>query len=224
MRFEQEKYNHWTILCILPPKKENHWNKWCICRCDCGKIYKKQYCCIKHGHSKQCVDCGNKSRRHTEDYLRLYSVYIQMKERCLKKNHQNYTDYGGRGIKICNEWLNSYKKFYEWAINTGYKKGLSIDRINVDGNYCPENCRWADRHTQSANKRKYSFNNSGYTGVNTRKYKNVTKYEARIKINKKIIIIGTFKTPERACIARDRFIINNNLREYPLQILDWGKK
>ena len=76
-----------------------------------------------------------------------------MKSRYLNKNNSRYKDYGGRGITVCDEWLNDFTAFYKWSLNNGYSENLSIDRINVNGNYCPENCRWITMKEQSNNKR-----------------------------------------------------------------------
>ena len=85
----------------------------------------------------------------------LYSKYGAMKSRCLRKSHAKYKDYGGRGITICDEWLDKdtgFDAFADWALSHGYQDDLSIDRIDVDGNYCPENCRWATNKEQARNK------------------------------------------------------------------------
>lgn len=101
---------------------------------------------LKHGDSKR----GNKSH--------LYMIWCDMKYRCTSPKNHKYYRYGGRGIKICDEWLDKehgYENFKLWALENGYKDncGLSIDRIDVDGDYCPENCRWADNKMQQNNKR-----------------------------------------------------------------------
>ena len=89
-----------------------------------------------------------------------------MKERCYNKNSISYKLYGGRGIQICNEWLKSFETFYKWSVNHGYSDNLSIDRIDENGDYCPENCRWADKYTQANNKRNnivITFNGETHT-------------------------------------------------------------
>jgi hypothetical protein len=76
-----------------------------------------------------------------------------MKTRCSLKEDKHYSAYGGRGISVCNEWQQNYESFRNWALENGYRDDLSIDRINNDGNYCPENCRWATLDQQSRNRR-----------------------------------------------------------------------
>lgn len=94
---------------------------------------------------------------------RLASIYQGMKQRCYNTKRPNYKYYGGRGIVICNEWLNSFQAFNDWAMANGYQENLTIDRINTDGNYEPQNCRWATTKEQSTNKRPWS--NTGAAGV-----------------------------------------------------------
>src|SRR5690606_10465631 len=84
---------------------------------------------------------------------KLYGVWRSMKQRCTQKSHYAYKDYGGRGIKICDEWIDDFKAFYDWSMSNGYEEGLTIDRINNDDGYSPENCRWTTMRVQNTNKR-----------------------------------------------------------------------
>lgn len=84
---------------------------------------------------------------------RLYSIYRNILSRCYNKHIKHYKNYGGRGIIVCDEWLKDFSYFYEWALKNDYKKDLTIDRIDVNGNYEPNNCRWVDMKTQSRNRR-----------------------------------------------------------------------
>ena len=94
---------------------------------------------------------------------RLRSIYYGMKQRCYNTNRSNYKYYGGRGIVVCDEWLNDSQTFYDWAMSNGYKEDLTIDRIDTNGNYSPDNCRWASIKEQALNKRPWS--NTSVAGV-----------------------------------------------------------
>ena len=91
--------------------------------------------------------------RHGLRYHPLYSILRNIKSRCYNANNPSYKDYGGRGIIVCDEWKNNVNAFYNWAITNGYKKGLTLDRKNNNGNYEPSNCQWATRFQQANNKR-----------------------------------------------------------------------
>jgi hypothetical protein len=138
-----------------------------------------------------------------------------MKGRTLNPKNKDYIDYGGRGITLCDEWLD-VQNFYDWAMSNGYEedKGLSIDRIDNDGNYCPENCRWTTPTIQSRNQRIYKNNTSGYRGVSYRK--DIKKYQVEIKVNKKRVKLGSFPTPVEGAIAYNNYITENNLEGFIL--------
>ena len=127
-----------------------------FCACDCGKeciVYGQN---LKKGFTKSCGCNIYKNRAKTAKNLnpKLYRVWKGMRERCYKEKTSSYPMYGGRGISVCEEWKNNYDSFYKWAMENGYKDGLSIDRKNTNGNYEPSNCRWATPKEQARNTRR----------------------------------------------------------------------
>lgn len=90
---------------------------------------------------------------HGDTGTRLHSIWKSMKYRCLTPNWKPYQWYGARGITVCDTWANSYLAFKEWAINNGYRDGLELERIDVNGNYEPANCKWVTHHEQTLNRR-----------------------------------------------------------------------
>lgn len=154
------------LLVIERESSLNGHTRW-LCKCDCGKE------CVVHGTSLKsgnttscgCFKTENAKKLYSgarQNNKRLYAVWNGIKQRCLNKNSKSYHNYGGRGIKICNEWKNSYESFYDWAIQSGYRDGLQIDRIDNNGDYCASNCRFVDKEIQANNKRNvrlYTINN-----------------------------------------------------------------
>ena len=185
----------------------------------CGTEFKTSTQQILRGKTKSC-GCYNKKRtkesntKHGLKNTRLYSIWSKLKGRVLNPKYKNYNDYGGRGITICDEWRNDFLSFYNWAMENGYSDELSIDRIDNDENYCPENCRWTTQTIQARNQRIRKNNKSGYRGVCFKKDKN--KYIAQININNKNIHLGHFLTPLEGAIAYNNYIIENNLEGFIL--------
>ncbi len=174
----------------------------------CKKPFKTRITSVKSGHCTVCMDCKN--IKHGESGTRLYKIWQGMKNRCYNPNCERYVHYGERGIYVCEEWKNNYLVFRLWAINNGYKKDLTIDRINNDGIYEPINCRWATRCVQNRNTQILQKNNtSGYRGVSLDK--NAIKYRTVIHVNSIKIHIGYFKCSFCAAIAYDKYVIENNL-------------
>lgn len=129
------------------------------CQCDCGNIIVARGESLCSGNTKSCGCYEHDvhiamNTTHGKTGIRLYRIWQGMKQRCYYKKSTYYKDYGGRGISICDEWKNDFQVFYNWAMSHGYSDKLSIDRINVDGNYEPSNCRWATNSEQQLNKRK----------------------------------------------------------------------
>ena len=138
--------------------RENH-KSFYECQCNCGNTVVVRSDCLTTGNTKSCGCLNNKSKKDNPvTKEKLYHIWYGMKERCYNSNNLRFDDYGGRGITISKCW-DSYKSFKNWALENGYKEGLSIDRIDVDGNYEPSNCRWVQMSVQQRNKR----NNKYYT-------------------------------------------------------------
>lgn len=122
-------------------------------RCECGKEYLVPDTELIYGRRTSCKECSHPTQTHGKTHTKLFDVWQSMKQRCYDKHNNNYKNYGGRGIRICDEWLSNFMNFYNWAMDNGYQKGLSIDRIDVNGNYEPSNCRWVTMKEQASNKR-----------------------------------------------------------------------
>lgn len=200
----------------FPTENSKRKSRYGLFKCFCGKEFEAQIMNIKREKQKSC-GClvGKGGLTHGLGYHRLYDTWFSMMQRCHNPKHKRFNDYGGRGITVCDRW-HSIENFIEDMFPT-FEEGLSIDRIDVDGNYEPNNCRWATKLLQSRNTKLIRRNNkSGFRGVSWDKTSN--KWVVQISVNYKKIHIGYFKTVEEGALAYNKYVIENNL-EHTLNII-----
>ena len=171
------RFGMWTVLAEDGKNKHGAY-KW-ICRCDCGTVRSVAGHTLRLGKST-CCGCNARNRieaskkatvKHNGRKDRLYNVWRGVIDRCCNRNSKYYSRYGGRGISICEEWRHDYSKFREWALSTGYddkarKYECTLDRVNNDGGYYPENCRWVNMKGQCNNRssnHRITYNNVSHT-------------------------------------------------------------
>ena len=200
------KYGRLTVLSEAGKNKHKKilWN----CSCSCGN---KTIVCgseLQSGDTKSC-GCLQKEMRGKTNLTHgltkhpLYSIWFDIKRRCQNKSRKAYKNYGGRGITVCPKWNKQFLPFYVWAKNNGWEKGLTIDRIDNDGNYCPENCQFITRGKNVLNTRLLrKTNTSGYRGVYF--HKQYKKYVTGIRIKGNYKFFGPFDNPIEAANRYDR--------------------
>lgn len=181
------------------------------CLCSCGSKTNVYQTALRSGNTKSCgcrkkkIFNRNGKYKHHDGLRQL----ITIKQRCYNKNSEAYDYYGGRGIRVCDEWMKDSVSFCKWCDKVGWSKDseLTIDRIDVNGNYSPENCRLASRTQQAFNKRVISTNKSGYTGVSWDKFRN--KWTVRLGVGKHYKYGGRFDNVEDAFKARQQLEIKH---------------
>ena len=148
-----KKFNMLTVLEECKERKRGY--KIYKCLCDCGNITYVRSSHLKNNNTKSCGCLHHKPNRlvHGKYKTRIYRIYHDIKSRCYNRNETAYKNYGARGIVVCDEWLDDFMNFYNWSTENGYNNSLTIDRINVDGDYEPNNCRWVTMKEQQNNRR-----------------------------------------------------------------------
>lgn len=193
-----EKYGLWTVLNYVGKYKTSN-NCW-ECVCECGRKSIIPAYRLVSGGSKACQFGGHMkgvNQKHGMKNTKLYSVWNNMKQRCYNSNASNYSLYGGRGIRVSDEWLASFENFYK-DMAAKYGEGVHLDRIDVNGNYCKENCRWVTPKVNATNKRNTAF--VTYKGVTKRAY----EWAELIGVNPKTISRRVYLgyTPEECLFGR----------------------
>lgn len=199
------------LLTVIERAGSNKYSKplW-KCKCDCGKEVILSRSVLIHGQrSCGCLqgvraDLSLSPLFRRSHNNRLYNTWAAMRERCYKPNKQNYKYYGGRGISVCDEWKSDFMAFAEWAIDNGYADTLELDRIDTDGNYSPDNCRWVTHKENSWTRGVKCSNKSGITGVSWVQSRSGKggKWRAGIMVDGKQMHLGYFETVEAAQAAR----------------------
>lgn len=173
-----------------------------LCKCECGNITSVEASRLKSGYTKSCGclrgkvnNHGRKSKYTVSTHQRIYRIWLGMKHRCYNTNAKTYKDYGGRGITICDEWVNDFQSFCDWSMEHGYSNILTIDRIDTNLGYSPDNCRWTTMKEQSNNTRKNI--NISYNGES----RTLAEWSEKLNLNYNVVYGRIYKlgwTVERA--------------------------
>lgn len=161
-------------------------------------------------------------KTHGLSHTRLYGIWAGMKHRCTNEKHSSYIHYGGRGIAICDEWLD-FLSFRSWALSNGYEDELSLDRIDNDGNYCPENCRWVSLEAQANNKRgtvRYSYRGGLFTIAELSEISGIRKQTIRGRLYRGMTAEEALSKPTRRTEGGKNLMVNT--KEIKKLLIDKG--
>jgi hypothetical protein len=211
--------------CFKPKPTSNYKRRYGIFECPyCGKIFRTDTVEVNKGRIVSC-GChlmsllkGGLGTTHGLSKTKIHAVWGSMKGRCTCKRKQQFRIYGSKGITVCDEWKNDFMSFYNWAMASGYKDGLEIDRIDNDKGYYPENCRWVTKSQNQANSRLIrASNTTGYRGV-FRDNRYIGRWRSQIKVDGKLICLGYFDSKHEAALTYNNFVIKNKTF-HPLNII-----
>lgn len=202
------KINRWKIISRAGSNKHNQATWHCICDCGTKRIVIGSSIINNLSLSCGCLmreRAAEANKTHGLSKSSLATVWSNMKSRCHNKKALNYSDYGGRGITVCDEWINNSKAFYKWALEHGYNDRLFIDRKDNNKGYSPDNCRFVSRTINNNNKRKYRTNTTGFRGVST--YRNNGLFRMKIQFDKVSIVKYGFRSALEASLYRKSIIM-----------------
>lgn len=198
-----EKFNKLTVISKAPARTKGkcYWN----CKCDCGNFKVVKTSDLIRGKTKSCGCLVNRTRMFpaydnlpSEIKRVLRTRYRSMLARCYNPKTNDFNIYGGKGITVCDEWKNSYKKFAAWALDSGFNPSLSIDREDPNGNYCPENCRWVTMKEQQNNRTNnsiYEYNGETKTISQLAEKYGINKNTLIWRLSKGMCIKDAIETP-----------------------------
>lgn len=216
-----KKVGQWNILELIHTGNRYMYK----CKCECGNeglvkpgniIRQTSMCCRKCSVKKTLIHKKNGHCMITDPDFKLYRKWRAMHQRCYNPKCKCFKEYGGRGIKICDEWFHNpdpiineehFQNFAKWARTANYNDDLTIDRIDVDKNYAPDNCRWLTETAQASNRQATKNSKTGYAGVTKLK----TGYKVSLSYKNNLTVIGSYPTLKEAVEARNQYIKDHNL-------------